>query len=186
VSTVPDLFMQGSNQNQTGMLGAMARLHLMLQRVDRPVAVKLKRLGISPEFYAVGWVVSMFSQALPLPDVCRVWDGVVASLYRYEVRQQKGQSRALTGGRGVEMDKESPLDYVLCLACAVVLTCREAILSPKADMSVMAQLQQPACLGQCPSVPIDTLVAQAVHMQETFLQQGLASRQQKAKGGRKR
>ena len=52
--------------------------HLLLLYVDPQLALHLQEQGFPPELYSPQWFLTLFSRALPLPHVLRLWDMLIA------------------------------------------------------------------------------------------------------------
>ena len=57
---------------------AFRLFHILLMYVDPQLALHLHEQDFSPELYSPQWFLTLYSRALPLPHVVRLWDMMIA------------------------------------------------------------------------------------------------------------
>lgn len=58
----------------------------VLQREMPPVAAHFEEIGLSPQFFLMGWLVTLFTKALPLDMALQVWDRFFVEQHPFLVR----------------------------------------------------------------------------------------------------
>lgn len=83
MSEVRDTFVKSLDTSDTGLQGKMQTLQEFEQRLAPKIYRKLEELKIPPHFYAMKWVMLLFTQNFELPEVLRLWDSLLADEHRF-------------------------------------------------------------------------------------------------------
>ena len=78
-----DTFVKSLDSSDTGLQGKMQTLQEFEYRLVPRVYRKLEELKILPHFYAMKWVMLLFTQNFELPEVLRLWDSLLADENRF-------------------------------------------------------------------------------------------------------
>lgn len=78
-----DTFVKSLDNSDTGLQGKMQLLQEFQERLVPDVYRKLEELHIPPHFYAMKWVMLLFTQDFELPEILRLWDSLLADEQRF-------------------------------------------------------------------------------------------------------
>ncbi|MES1914592.1 MAG: hypothetical protein MHM6MM_006644 [Cercozoa sp. M6MM] len=73
-SRLSDLFAHELDDTSAGVLGVASAFEELLRQHLPDIAARLDALHVQPSTVVLPWVLTMFSQILPLPMLCRLWD----------------------------------------------------------------------------------------------------------------
>jgi len=82
---IKDGFIQAMDNTEDGVHAITGSVARLLESYDPEVALHINDAGLPPLVWAFRWCSVMFAQDLPLPDVMRLWDSLIADPRRYEL-----------------------------------------------------------------------------------------------------
>lgn len=84
-----ELFCRTFDRDQCGILGRVRHLASLLRLQDPVLAQHLNRIGLDTQFFALRWILLLFTQEFPLFAVLRFWDAFLAEgdVYRSSEHQ---------------------------------------------------------------------------------------------------
>eukprot|EP00768_Dysnectes_brevis_P000446 gnl/Dysnectes_brevis/1096_a1227_1989.p1 GENE.gnl/Dysnectes_brevis/1096_a1227_1989~~gnl/Dysnectes_brevis/1096_a1227_1989.p1 ORF type:complete len:468 (-),score=102.65 gnl/Dysnectes_brevis/1096_a1227_1989:65-1468(-) len=156
MSMIRDIYIRGSDTATTGLMGCCNRMQLLMDLLLPTTGRRLRKAGLTPHFYAVSWISSLFSQQLRVPDTIRVWDSLLAAFADYAVLRQL-ESRPAT-----DIQHPRPLDWGLCLAITAVESVSSVINAEGAlsTVEVMQALTSPPAFT---SLSLNSVIKRADH-----------------------
>ena len=83
MSSLRDSFVKTFDLSESGLKGHLKKINKLIKFHDREIYEKLKELKVSTYYYAVKWVLLLFGQELPLPELFRLWDYLFADPDRF-------------------------------------------------------------------------------------------------------
>eukprot|EP01071_Lankesteria_metandrocarpae_P014497 Lankesteria_metandrocarpae@DN8527_c0_g1_i1.p1 len=108
-------FSKALDRSDVGILGRLARFDGLLRRKDPAVARHLQICGVESQFYALRWLLLLFTQEFRIEDCLRLWDSMLS-------------------------DRGSPLPLLYYICIAIIRKLRSRLL--KADFSNCMRLLQ--------------------------------------------
>lgn len=142
-----------SSTNSTGLGSALSRFRALLLVIDSTAADALDRKGVDLNGLVVRWLMTLFANEFPLPDVMRVWDRIL-SFYPLAGEQQTAEALSPV------------LGHLIDLALAVIELERSTIISPFAKApKILSTLQDLRIEGD----DIDKLLRSAWDIRERRL-----------------
>lgn len=84
MSEIRDSFVRSLDMDSLGLSGKMRTVSELLGRLVPEVGRHLEALGIQPYYYAMKWVMLLFTQDFELPDIMRLWDSFLADEERFQ------------------------------------------------------------------------------------------------------
>lgn len=84
MSEIRDSFVRSLDMDSLGLSGKMRTVNELLGRLVPEVGKHLEELGIQPYYYAMKWVMLLFTQDFELPDIMRLWDSFLADEGRFQ------------------------------------------------------------------------------------------------------
>ena len=84
MSEIRDSFVRSLDMDNLGLQGKMNRINSLLSRLSPDVYAHLETLKVQPYYYAMKWVMLLFTQDFELPDILRLWDSFLADENRFD------------------------------------------------------------------------------------------------------
>lgn len=84
MAEIRDGFVKTLDRSTEGIAGYMQRVSDLLKSQDPAIWQHLEELSIQPLFYAIKWVLLLFTQDYEIPDVLRIWDSLLSDPYRFK------------------------------------------------------------------------------------------------------
>lgn len=84
MSEIRDSFVRSLDMDSLGLHGKMQTVSQLLERLIPEVARHLLELNVQPYYYAMKWVMLLFTQDFELPDIMRLWDSFLADEQRFQ------------------------------------------------------------------------------------------------------
>ncbi|GAM22537.1 hypothetical protein SAMD00019534_057120 [Acytostelium subglobosum LB1] len=114
MSEVRDNFCKTLDKSESGVIGNIKKLNLLLNKKDRQLWKDMEEKKLHPQFYSFRWITLLLSQEFELPDVLRLWDSLFSDPNRF--------------------------DFLYYFCCAMLICVRQQLLdSPFADNLKMLQ-----------------------------------------------
>ena len=83
MSELRDNFIRSLDRSDTGLKGTLDQVQETLRILDPEVHQIIEEMNIKYEFFALRWVLLLFSQEFSIPDVFRLWDSLLSDEDRF-------------------------------------------------------------------------------------------------------
>ncbi|XP_011505003.1 PREDICTED: TBC1 domain family member 13 isoform X2 [Ceratosolen solmsi marchali] len=133
MSEIRDSFIKSLDEAEFGINAMMSKLMQEVKFSCYEVWMRLHQQELCPQYYSFRWLTLLLSQEFPLPDVMRIWDSLFSD--------------------------ENRFNFLIHICCAMILLCKEQILS--GDFATNVKLLQ-----NFPSTDVQIVLTKAVELAE--------------------
>jgi hypothetical protein len=136
MAEIRDFFIKSLDEAEFGINAMMSKLMQEVKSSCYEIWMRLHQQELCPQYYSFRWLTLLLSQEFPLPDVMRIWDSLFSD--------------------------ENRFDFLIHICCAMILLCKEQILS--GDFAANVKLLQ-----NFPSTDVQIVLAKAAELAEKSL-----------------
>lgn len=83
MSDLRDGFIRTMDSEETGINGKLQKFAQIFCQIDRPLYEHLEDQTVTPNFYALRWLMLMMAQEFELLNVIKVWDTLLSDTIRW-------------------------------------------------------------------------------------------------------
>lgn len=83
MSDLRDGFIRTMDSEETGINGKLQKFARIFYQIDRPLYEHLENETVTPNFYALRWLMLMMAQEFELLNVIKVWDTLLSDSTRW-------------------------------------------------------------------------------------------------------
>ncbi|XP_058793517.1 TBC1 domain family member 13 isoform X1 [Phymastichus coffea] len=133
MAEIRDFFIKSLDEAEFGINAMMNKLMHELKISSYEIWMRLNQQELCPQYYSFRWLTLLLSQEFPLPDVMRIWDSLFSDENRFE--------------------------FLIHICCAMILLCKEQILT--GDFAANVKMLQ-----NFPSTDVQIVLSRAAELAE--------------------
>ncbi|XP_008208750.1 TBC1 domain family member 13 [Nasonia vitripennis] len=131
MAEIRDFFIKSLDEAEFGINAMMSKLMQEVKSSCYEIWMRLNQQELCPQYYSFRWLTLLLSQEFPLPDVMRIWDSLFSD--------------------------ENRFDFLIHICCAMILLCKDQILS--GDFAANVKLLQ-----NFPSTDVQIVLTKAAEL----------------------